>query len=93
MEPSSGNFSANPSFRFEGMVDSLKTLPLHFTTSLWFSRGEIDADIPVMNANYLEANVLITKALFVSGEQRLPLDTIQFVAGRNDTAQFMYINQ
>ena len=42
-----------------------------------------------MNENYLEANVLITKALLVSGEQRLPLDTIQFVSGRNDTAQFM----
>src|SRR4030095_6341759 len=35
------------------------------------------------------ANVLVTKALFVSGSNRLPLDTIQFVSGRNDSEQFM----
>jgi len=86
----SGNISANPSFRFKGMVDSLKALPLHFATRPLVFRGEVDADIPVINADYLEANVLITKALLVSGEQRLPLDTIQFVAGRSDTGQFIY---
>src|SRR5688572_6820554 len=85
----SGDISSNPSFRFTGMLDSLKTFPLHLTPEPLIARGQIDATIPVMNENYLEANILITKALLVSGEQRLPLDTIQFVSGRNDTAQFM----
>jgi len=86
-----GNLSANPSFRFEGMIDSIKTLPLHFTTEPLVFRGKVDADVPVINKDYLEANVLITKALFVSEAQRLQLDTIQFNSGRTDTAQFMQL--
>ena len=84
------NLSAtNPSYHFEGMIDSIKTLPLGFTTQPVVMRGKISANIPVMNENYLEANVLMTNALFVSASQRLPLDTIEFISGRNDTAQFM----
>ncbi len=84
-----GNMSDNPSFHFTGMLDSIKTFPLGLTPQPAIVRGKIDADIPVINANYLEANVLMTNALLVSADQRLPLDTIEFVSGRNDTAQFM----
>jgi len=84
-----GSLTANPSFHFEGMLDSLKTLPLNMTPQSLIVRGKIIADIPVVNENYLEANVLMTKALFVSADQRLPVDTIQFTSGRSDTAQFM----
>ncbi|HET6227538.1 MAG TPA: translocation/assembly module TamB domain-containing protein, partial [Bacteroidia bacterium] len=84
-----GNISDNPSFHFTGMVDSIKTFPLNLTPQPAIVRGKIDADVPVINENYLEANVLMTNALLVSADQRLPLDTIEFVSGRNDTAQFM----
>ena len=84
-----GNISGNPSFHFTGMLDSIKTFPLNLTPQPAIVRGKIDANIPVINANYLEANVLMTNALLVSADQRLPLDTIEFVSGRNDTAQFM----
>ena len=84
-----GNISENPSFHFTGMLDSIKTFPLNLTPQPAIVRGKIDANIPVINENYLEANVLMTNALLVSADQRLPLDTIEFVSGRNDTAQFM----
>lgn len=84
-----GNISNNPSYHFTGMLDSIKTLPLNLTPQPAIVRGKIEADIPVINANYLEANILMTNALLVSADQRLPLDTIEFVSGRNDTAQFM----
>ena len=84
-----GNLTRNPSFHFAGMLDSIKTFPLGLTPEPLIARGKIDADIPVMNENYLEANVLLTEALLVSGEHRLPLDSLQFVSGRTDTAQFM----
>ncbi len=84
-----GNMSANPSYHFEGMLDSIKTLPLDLTTQPLIARGKIIADIPVMNANYLEADVLITKALLISSDQRLPLDTVHFTSGRNAEGQFM----
>ena len=84
-----GNISDNPSFHFTGMLDSIKTFPLNLTPQPAIVRGKIDANIPLINENYLEANVLMTNALLVSADQRLPLDTIEFVSGRNDTAQFM----
>jgi hypothetical protein len=84
-----GNISDNPSYHFTGMLDSIKTFPLNLTPQPAIVRGKIDADVPVINENYLEATILMTNALLVSADQRLPLDTIEFVSGRNDTAQFM----
>jgi len=84
-----GNISGDPSFHFTGMLDSIKTFPLNLTPQPAIVRGKIEANIPVINKNYLEANVLMTNALLVSADQRLPLDTIEFVSGRNDTSQFM----
>jgi hypothetical protein len=88
----SGNLSSNPSYKINGFVDSLKTLPLHLTTEPLVFRGKIDADIPSANPDYLEADVLITKALFVSGNDRLPLDTLHLVSGRSDTGQYIRLN-
>jgi translocation and assembly module TamB len=85
-----GKFSAyTSSFHFQGSVDSIKMLPLHLTPEPLVFRGKINADFPAITADQLDGNILITKALFVSGPNRLPLDTIQFVSGKNDSVQFM----
>lgn len=88
----SGNLSSNASYKINGFIDSLKTLPLHLTTQPLVFRGKIEADIPSANPDYLEADILITKALFVSGTNRLPLDTVHLVSGRSDTGQFIRLN-
>ncbi|MGZ3848212.1 MAG: translocation/assembly module TamB domain-containing protein [Flavisolibacter sp.] len=85
----SGNYSGKPSFRIEGMIDSIKTLPLHFTTQPVIFRGQINGTVNNLSPDDLEASVLITKGLLVSGTERLPLDTLQFLSGKNDTASFM----
>ena len=87
-----GNFSVNPSFHFSGFVDSLKTLPLNLTTQPLVFRGKVEADVPVMNADHLEANILLTNTLFVSNEQRLPLDTVRFISSRDDSTKFMTLS-
>lgn len=87
-----GNLATNASFKINGFIDSLKTLPLHFTTQQVVFRGQIDADIPSANPDNLEANVLITNALLVSGVNRLPLDTLQLVSGRTDTGQLIRLS-
>lgn len=87
-----GNLSSAPSYKVNGFIDSLKTMPLGFTTEPLIVRGKIDADIPSANPDYLEADVLITEALFVSGNNRLPLDTVHLVSGRSDTGQFIRLN-
>lgn len=88
----SGDYAGNPSFNVSGMIDSVKTMPLHFTTQPLIFRGKIDADVPTVNADYLEANVLITQALFVSGENRLPVDTLQLVANHSDTGEYIQLH-
>jgi translocation and assembly module TamB len=83
-----GNLNTS-SFRFNGFVDSIKTLPLGFNTQSLVFRGRIDADVNNLNADYLDANVDVTEALLVAGKDRLVIDTMQLVAGRNGTDQFI----
>ena len=87
----SGSLSDNPSYKINGMVDSIKLQPLHFTPDPMVFRGRIDGTVANLNADNPDLDVLITKALFVSNEQRLPLDTVQLVSGRNDTANYIQL--
>lgn len=85
----SGNLSSNPSYKISGFIDSLKTLPLNFTTESYIFRGKIDAEIPSPDLDNLVANVLLTKVLLVVENNRLALDTLQLIAGRSDTGQYI----
>jgi hypothetical protein len=77
------------SFRFDGFVDSVKLQPLGLSKERVVMRGKIEANIPVVTKETLEADVMITDALLVSASQRLALDTVRFVADRNDSMQVM----
>ncbi len=83
-----GNFSGN-SFTINGMIDSLKTLPLHLTAGPLIARGKIEGTVSDLDAGNPGADILISKGLFVSGKYRLPLDTIQIKSGRNDSANYL----
>ena len=85
----SGNFSEHPAFKIKGMIDSLKTLPLHLTTEPLVLRGKIDATASNISADNIDANILVTQALFVSADNRLALDTIQLLSGRTDTGNYI----
>ena len=85
----SGNFSDHPAFKINGMVDSIKTLPLHLTTEAMVFRGKIDGTASNFNSDNPDANILITQALFVSANNRLPLDTIQLLSGRSDIGNYI----
>ena len=71
------------------MIDSIKTLPLHLTTQPLTFRGKINATASNLTADNPDANILITNALVVSGTTRLPLDSIQLLSGKTDTANFI----
>jgi translocation and assembly module TamB len=88
----SGDFSGTPSLRLSGMIDSVKTLPLGFTTQPVVFRGRINGDMPSLDPANLVADLMITEALFVAGTNRLPLDTLHLVAGKSDSGQFVRIN-
>jgi len=88
----SGNFSDHPAFTVHGMIDSVKTLPLHLTTEPLTVRGRIDGTASDLTADNVNADILITQALFVSRSKRLALDTIQLTSGKNDTANYIRLN-
>jgi hypothetical protein len=88
----SGSFGANTSFKVDGFVDSIKTLPLGFSTQPIVFRGRINADVASLNPDFLDANVTVTDALLVSNGQRLPIDSLSFVSGRSGGEQFMRLN-
>jgi translocation and assembly module TamB len=85
----SGTIGATSSFKVDAMVDSLKTLPLHFTTEPLVFRGKVNADIRSLNKDYLDGEVLVTNALMISKGQRLEMDTMSLVSGREGSEQFM----
>jgi hypothetical protein len=87
----SGSFGATSSFKLDADVDSIKTLPLHFTTEPLSFHGKINADIASVNADYLDGTVLISDAIFVSKDQRLPIDTMSLVSGRNGEGQYLIL--
>jgi hypothetical protein len=84
-----GNFSANPSFAVDGMIDSIKTLPLNLTTQPLVFRGKVNAVVDQLTADYLDANIWLTNALLVSSDKRLALDTVHLLSGRNDSANYI----
>lgn len=84
-----GNFSSNPSFVVNGMIDSIKTMPLHFTTQPMVFRGHVDGTVSSITNDNINADVLITRALLVTDKERLPLDTVHFVSGSTGTEKFM----
>lgn len=88
----SGNFSKTSSFKIDAMIDSVKALPLHFTTEPLTFHGKIDGDIANADPNNLIADVSITNALLVTADQRLPLDTVQLIADRTGSGQFIRVN-
>ncbi|MFL5787135.1 MAG: translocation/assembly module TamB domain-containing protein [Flavisolibacter sp.] len=85
----SGSLNSTGTYTAYGMIDSIKTLPLHFTTQPMVFRGQIDAKASNITADNPDANILITKALVVANNKRLPLDSIQLSSGKTDTASFI----
>jgi hypothetical protein len=84
----SGNFSDHPAFKINGMIDSIKAMPLHLTTGPLTVRGKIDGSASDLTADNPTANILLTELLLVSDKNRLALDTIQILSGKNDTANY-----
>lgn len=81
-----------PAVQLNGMIDSIKLQPLHFTKDNIIYRGKIDANFPVADPNNLEGELFLTQSIFVHNEQRVQLDTIQLLASRNGSSQYLQLN-
>ncbi|MGC4036625.1 MAG: translocation/assembly module TamB domain-containing protein [Chitinophagaceae bacterium] len=87
------NLSAKyPSVQLHMMIDSIKTLPLHFTPDAIVYHGKIDADFPVADLDSLEGKLEVTNSLLVKDSLRLKMDTIRLLASRSDSGRAITLN-
>ena len=84
--------AAYPSVQLHTIIDSIKTLPLHFTSDEIVYHGKIDANFPVTNPDSLEGTLDITNSLLIKSNQRITLDAIQIAAGHTDSGQFINLS-
>ena len=81
-----------PAVRLVANVDSIKMLPLNFTTQPVLYRGQITGDFPVTDPDRLHGNLVITKSILVANDQRIQFDSIQVNAGSNDSGQYINLS-
>ncbi|HEY1872659.1 MAG TPA: hypothetical protein VGG71_16475, partial [Chitinophagaceae bacterium] len=87
----SGNFSDHPAFKINGMIDSLKAMPLHLTTEPLIVRSKIDGSASDLTADDPTIDIQLTQLLLVSDKNRLALDSLQILSGKNDIADYASI--
>ena len=76
-----GIFSGNlPSLQIEATVDSIKAMPLHFTSQPLFYHGDIKGDFVNINPDSLEGNLVISHSILVNNGKRIKLDSIKLIA-------------
>jgi len=77
----SGLFSGNfPTVKLDGTIDSIKTMPLHFTSQPVFYHGDIKGNFVNINPDSLEGSLLISHSILVNNGKRITLDSIKLIA-------------
>ncbi len=84
----SGDYAAYGPFKVEGMVDSLKLHNLNFSPEPLSFRGQINGTADNLDTENLTADLTLTDAILVSGTNRLPIDSLQVIAG-HDTEDYI----
>ncbi len=65
-----------PTVKLSAMIDSIKTMPLNYTTQPVIYHGKIDADFSNINPDSLEGNLAITHSVLVNNGKRITVDSI-----------------
>jgi translocation and assembly module TamB len=82
----SGKF---PSFALNAVIDSINTMPLHFTADTLMYKGTINADFKNTDPANLEGQLLMTKAVLATKDQRYPFDSLSLISGKSDSGKFI----
>jgi hypothetical protein len=86
-----GSFSGKyPTANFAATIDSIKTLPLHFTTTKMIYHGDIAGNFTNFNPDSLAGNLVVTHSILVNDSQRITLDSAQIIA-RNSPNQSLSV--
>ncbi|RYY41368.1 MAG: translocation/assembly module TamB [Chitinophagaceae bacterium] len=88
---STGTYGQALRFKVNGFVDSIKTMPLGFTTKPLIFRGRVNGEVTELSADHLDARLFITEGLFVSGKERAPFDSLSLVSYHNGSNNIMEV--
>lgn len=80
-----------PCLIFHANVDSIKTFPLHFTSSSFVYRGKITSYMPAFDPDTLVGNVFITELLLLANNKRLSLDSVSMIASFEKNIQNIHL--
>ncbi|WP_165917240.1 translocation/assembly module TamB domain-containing protein [Flaviaesturariibacter aridisoli] len=86
-----GTYGKALTFKVNGFVDSVKTLPLGFTTQPLTFRGRINGEVTELSTDHLDARLFVTEALLVSGKERAPFDSLSLVSYHNGSNNIMEV--
>ena len=76
-----GNLNAKfPAVKFDATIDSIKTLPLGFTTNALVYHGNITGDFTNTDPDNLEGNLLVTNSILVNNGERTTIDSLTVIA-------------
>ena len=76
-----GAFSGNtPTVHLNATIDSIKTLPLHFTSQPLIYHGRIVADFNNINPDSLNGKLYVTNSILVNNGKRISLDSLSVIA-------------
>ena len=81
-----------PGLKLKATIDSIKTLPLHFTTTKMLYHGVIDADFKTLDPDNLDGKLFVTHSVLVNEDQRITLDSLSVIAKNEVDNQSIAIN-
>lgn len=69
-----------PAIKLKGIIDSINLTALNLSSENIKFRGEINADLPTADVDYLNGHVDLFNFLVVKEKQTFPIDSIQLIA-------------
>ncbi|MEO6818140.1 MAG: translocation/assembly module TamB domain-containing protein [Ginsengibacter sp.] len=76
-----GNLNSKfPAIQFDATIDSIKTLPLHFTTNALVYHGKLIGDFTNTDPDNLEGSLFVTNSILVNNGDRTTIDSLSIVA-------------
>ena len=78
-----------PAVFINANVDSINTKPLNFTPDVLIYKGTLTADFKNTDPANLEGQLLLTKSVLATKDQRYPFDSISITSGKTDSGKFV----
>ncbi len=88
-----GNFTGKyPTLHLRSTIDSIKTLPLNFTTQRNIYHGDIAADFTNLDPDHLDGNLQVTHSILVTDSNRITIDSLSLVASNSGANESLVLN-